>query len=67
MNTLNTQTQDWDKTFPLSNKVNHQKVAFPTQYGFTLSADRYEPKDITGKLPAIAVCGPFGACKKNLK
>ena len=65
MNTLNTQTQDWDKTFPLSNKVNHQKVSFPTQYGFTLSADRYEPKDITGKLPAIAVCGPFGACKEQ--
>ena len=58
-------TQEWDKVFPLSNKVNHRKVTFETQYGLTLAADLYEPKDAKGKLAAIAVSGPFGACKEQ--
>ena len=64
MNTL-TLTQEWDKVFPLSEKVNHRKVTFETQYGLTLAADLYEPKNLTGKLPAIAVSGPFGATKEQ--
>ena len=55
----------WDKVFPLSEKVNHRKVTFQTQYGFTLSADLYEPVQAEGKLPAIAVSGPFGAVKEQ--
>lgn len=58
-------TQEWDKVFPLSDRVNHQKVTFETQYGLTLAADLYTPKDVEGKLPAIAVCGPFGASKEQ--
>ena len=58
-------TQEWDKVFPLSEKVNHRKVTFETQYGLTLAADLYEPKDAKGKLPAIAVSGPFGATKEQ--
>ena len=58
-------TQEWDKVFPLSDKVNHHKVTFETQYGFTLAADLYEPKDAHGKLAAIAVSGPFGAVKEQ--
>ena len=57
--------QEWDKTFPKSNKVNHSKVTFINRYGITLAADMYVPKDKTGKLPAIAVCGPFGAVKEQ--
>lgn len=52
-------TQDWDKTFPKSDKVNHRKVTFKNRYGITLAADLYEPKNAEGKLSAIAVCGPF--------
>lgn len=58
-------TQEWDKTFPKSEKVNHRKVTFHNRYGITLAADVYEPKDVQGKLPAIAVCGPFGAVKEQ--
>ena len=58
-------TQEWDKVFPLSEKVNHQKVTFQTQYGLTLAADLYTPKDAEGKLAAIAVSGPFGATKEQ--
>ena len=58
-------TQEWDKVFPLSEKVNHRKVTFDTQYGLTLAADLYTPKDAQGKLPAIAVSGPFGAIKEQ--
>ena len=58
-------TQEWDKTFPKSEKVNHRKVTFHNRYGITLIADVYEPKDAKGKLPAIAVCGPFGAVKEQ--
>ena len=58
-------TQEWDKVFPLSDKVNHRKVTFETQYGLTLAADLYTPKDAQGKLAALAVSGPFGACKEQ--
>ena len=62
-------TQEWDKVFPLSERVNHRKVTFETQYGLTLAADLYEPKDkgqeAEGGLPAIAVSGPFGATKEQ--
>jgi len=58
-------TKEWDKVFPLSDKVNHRKVTFETQYGLTLAADLYTPKDASGKLPAIAVSGPFGAVKEQ--
>lgn len=58
-------TDGWDKTFPKSDKVNHRKVTFHNRYGITLAADLYEPKDKTGKLPAIAVSGPFGAVKEQ--
>ena len=58
-------TTVWDKTFPKSEKVNHSKVTFVNRYGITLAADMYVPKDVAGKLPAIAVCGPFGAVKEQ--
>ena len=58
-------TEEWDKTFPKSEKVNHRKITFHNRYGITLSADLYEPKNTDGKLPAIAVCGPFGAVKEQ--
>ena len=58
-------TQEWDKVFPLSEKVNHRKVTFKTQYGLILAADLYEPKEADGKLAAIAVSGPFGAVKEQ--
>lgn len=58
-------TQEWDKTFPKSDKVNHSKVTFTNRYGITLAADMYVPKNTSGKLPAIAVCGPFGAVKEQ--
>ena len=58
-------TQEWDKTFPNSDKVNHSKVTFVNRYGITLAADMYVPKGAEGKLPAIAVCGPFGAVKEQ--
>ncbi len=56
---------EWDKTFPKSEKVNHQKVTFVNRYGITLVADMYIPKNAVGKLPAISVCGPFGAVKEQ--
>lgn len=58
-------TAEWDKTFPQSDKVNHKKVTFHNRYGITLAADLYTPKNAAGKLPAIAVCGPFGAVKEQ--
>ncbi len=58
-------TQEWDKVFPLSEKVNQKKVTFETQYGLTLAADLYTPKNATGKMAAIAVSGPFGATKEQ--
>lgn len=58
-------TQDWDKVFSKSEKVDHKKVTFVNRYGITLAADMYTPKGATGKLPAIAVSGPFGAVKEQ--
>ena len=58
-------TQEWDKTFPKSEKVDHCKVTFHSRYGITLAADMYIPKNAEGKLPAIAVSGPFGAVKEQ--
>ena len=58
-------TQEWDKVFPLSEKVSHKKVTFKTQYGLILAADMYTPKGVKGKLAAIAVSGPFGAVKEQ--
>ena len=58
-------TQEWDKTFPKSEKVDHCKVTFPNRYGITLAADMYIPKNAEGKLLAIAVSGPFGAVKEQ--
>lgn len=58
-------TSEWDKTFPKSDKVNHKKVTFVNRYGITLAADMYIPKDAGSPLPAIAVCGPFGAVKEQ--
>ncbi len=60
-----TLVQEWDKTFPKSEKVDHSKVTFPNRYGITLAADLYIPKDAKLPLPAIAVCGPFGAVKEQ--
>lgn len=57
--------QEWDKTFPKSEKVEHSKVTFHNRYGITLAADMYVPKNAEGRLPAIAVCGPFGAVKEQ--
>lgn len=65
MNTTLQLTQDWDKTFPKSNEVNHKKVTFKNRYGIELAADMYTPKGATGKLAAIAVSGPFGAVKEQ--
>lgn len=58
-------TQEWDKVFPKSDKVDHRKVTFVNRYGITLAADLYMPKGAKGKLPAIAVSGPFGAVKEQ--
>ena len=57
--------QEWDKVFPQSDKVNHKKVTFKNHFGITLAADMYEPKDYEGKLPALAVSGPYGAVKEQ--
>ena len=58
-------TPEWDKVFPKSGKVDHKKVTFHNRYGITLAADMYTPKGAEGKLPAIAVSGPFGAVKEQ--
>ena len=58
-------TQAWDKTFPKSDRVEHSKVTFVNRYGITLAADMYVPRGVEGRLPAIAVCGPFGAVKEQ--
>ena len=58
-------TQQWDKTFPKSDRVVHSKVTFHNRYGITLAADLYQPKTAAGRLAAIAVCGPFGAVKEQ--
>ena len=58
-------TSEWDKVFPKNDKVEHSKVTFHNRYGITLAADVYVPKNAEGKLPAIAVSGPFGAVKEQ--
>ena len=58
-------TEEWDKVFPKSEKINHRKVTFKNHFGITLVADLYEPKQYEGKLPGIAVSGPFGAVKEQ--
>lgn len=65
MNETLNMIQEWDKVFPKSDKVNHRKVTFHNRYGITLAADMYEPKNVVGKLPAIAISGPFGAVKEQ--
>lgn len=60
-----TLTEDWDKVFPENPNVKHHKVTFPNRYGITLAADMYEPKNTEGKLPGIAISGPFGAVKEQ--
>ena len=65
MNQELTLTQEWDKVFPKSDKVDHKKVTFKNRFGITLAADLYTPKNAEGKLPAIAVSGPFGAVKEQ--
>ena len=60
-----TMTNEWDKIFPKSRKVNHRKITFHNRYGITLAADIYEPKGVTGRPAAIAVSGPFGAVKEQ--
>ena len=59
-------TQEWDKTFPLSEKVEHSKATFKNRFGIELAADVYKPKDAEGPLPAVAVAGPFGAVKEQV-
>ena len=58
-------TEAWDKTFPKSDKVEHRKITFHNRYGITLAADMYKLKGAKDKLPAVAVCGPFGAVKEQ--
>lgn len=58
-------TEEWDKTFPKSDKIDHTKVTFINRYGLTLAADLYIPRQAKGKLPAIAMCGPYGAVKEQ--
>ena len=66
MNTTLELTQEWDKVFPQSDKVDHKKVTFKNRYGIELAADMYTPKNAEGKLAAIAVSGPFGAVKEQV-
>ncbi|MBQ3631676.1 MAG: alpha/beta hydrolase, partial [Prevotella sp.] len=65
MNTTLQLTQEWDKTFPKSDKVDHKKVTFKNRYGIELAADMYTPKNAEGKFAAIVVTGPFGAVKEQ--
>ena len=65
MNTTLTLTQEWDKVFPQSDKVDHKKVTFKNRFGIELAADLYKPINADGKLPAIACSGPFGAVKEQ--
>ena len=58
-------TNEWDKVFLQSDKVDHKKVTFKNHFGITLVADMYIPKNVDGKLPALAVSGPYGAVKEQ--
>lgn len=57
--------QEWGKVFPQSNLINHKKITFYNRYGIMLAADMYIPQNTFGKLPAIAISGPFGAVKEQ--
>lgn len=59
-------TREWDKTYPRDERVAHSKVLFVNRYGITLAADMFVPKDAKGRLPALAVSGPFGAVKEQV-
>ena len=59
-------SEEWDKVFPKNENVNHKKVSFVNHFGITLAADQYEQKNYEGKLPAIAVCGPYSAVKEQV-
>lgn len=59
-------TQEWDKVFPQSDKVIHGKITFHNRYGVTLAADLYVPENAEGRLPAIAMSGPYGAVKEQV-
>ena len=59
-------TMEWDKTYPKDERVDHSKVTFVNRYGITLAADMFVPKHTEGRLPAIAVSGPFGAVKEQV-
>ena len=59
-------SEKWDKVFPENKNVNHRKIIFHNRYGITLVADLYTPKKIFGKLPAIAIAGPYGAVKEQV-
>ena len=65
MNTLEL-TQEWDKTFPQSDKVEHTKITFHNRYGITLAADLYKPKNTQGHLAAIAASDPYGVVKEQV-
>lgn len=65
MNSTLTLTQEWDKTFPQNDAVDHSKVTFFNRFGIELAADLYKPKNAAGKLAAVAVSGPFGAVKEQ--
>lgn len=65
MNTIEL-TQEWDKTFSKSDKVEHSKITFHNRYGITLAADLYKPKEAKGTLLAIALSGPYGAVKEQV-
>ena len=60
-----TLTDQWDKVFPASEGVHHEKVTFHNRFGITVAADLYRPKNVSGRLPALAVSGPFGAVKEQ--
>lgn len=65
LSSISAQAQEWDKVFPQSEKVTHSKITFHNRFGITLVADLYVPKNVSGKMPAIAVSGPFGAVKEQ--
>lgn len=65
LSSISAQAQEWDKVFPQSEKVTHSKITFHNRFGITLVADLYVPENVSGKMPAIAVSGPFGAVKEQ--
>ena len=59
-------TNEWDKTYPKYDDVNHKKVLFANRFGITLAADMFWPKAEKDKYQALAVSGPFGAVKEQV-